>query len=29
MLSLLPALQPAFSRYEAYLKTIHRADLLA
>jgi hypothetical protein len=29
MLGLLPALQPAFARYEAYLKTINRADLLA
>lgn len=28
MLGLLPALQPAFARYETYLKTIHREDLL-
>lgn len=28
MLGLLPALQPAFARYEAYLKTINREDLL-
>lgn len=28
MLGLLPALQPAFARYEAYLRTINREDLL-
>jgi hypothetical protein len=28
MLGLLPALQPAFTRYEAYLKSINREDLL-
>lgn len=28
MLGLLPALQPAFAHYEAYLKTINREDLL-
>lgn len=28
MLGLLPALQPAFARYESYLKTINREDLL-
>ena len=28
MLGLLPSLQPAFARYEAYLKTINREDLL-
>jgi hypothetical protein len=28
MLGLLPALQPAFARYEAYLTATNRADLL-
>ena len=28
MLGLLPALQPAFARYEVYLKTLNREDLL-
>ena len=28
MLGLLPALQPAFARYETYLKTVNREDLL-
>ena len=29
MVGLLPALQPAFARYEAYLQTTDRTDLLA